>query len=95
MDVELFGKYIAPKLGINIRFVGEEPLDHITQQYNHAMQRILPQHNIDFEVIPRKESGGSVISASRVRALLEEKDFDAIKKIVPNTTFSYLVEKFK
>ena len=95
MDVELFGKYIAPKLGISIRFVGEEPLDHITQQYNDAMQRILPQHNVDFEVIPRKESGGAVISASRVRALLEEKDFDAIKKIVPITTFSYLVDKFK
>ena len=58
MDIELFAKYIAPKLNINIRFAGEEPLDKVTQQYNDTMQRILPQHGITFEVIPRKKSGG-------------------------------------
>ena len=94
MDIELFAKYIAPKLNINVRFAGEEPLDNITQQYNIAMNKILPQYGIDFEVISRKESGNSVISASRVRRLLKEKDFDAIAKIVPKTTFNYLQNKF-
>ncbi len=90
MDVQLFCKHIAPKLGINVRFAGEEPLDNITRQYNEAMQRILPQHGVDFEVIPRKELDGDVISASRVRKMLETKDFDAIAKLVPETTLAYL-----
>ena len=93
MDLELFGKYIAPSLGINIRFAGEEPLDAITRQYNDAMQRILPKYGVQFEVIPRKESGGAVISASRVRDLLVSKDFQAIKELVPSTTFEWLSDK--
>lgn len=94
MDVELFGRYIAPQLGINIRFAGEEPLDNVTRQYNEAMGRILPRHGVRFEVIPRKESGGQVISASRVRKLLETNDFKSIKKIVPRTTLEYLKKDF-
>jgi [citrate (pro-3S)-lyase] ligase len=94
MDVRLFGQFIAPKMGINIRFAGEEPLDNVTRQYNDAMRRILPQYGVEFEAIPRKESEGEVISASRVRKLLESKDFDAIAKIVPETTLVYLIEKF-
>ena len=95
LDVSLFGKYIAPRLGISVRFAGEEPLDKVTLQYNDAMKRILPEYGIEFIVIPRKESGGAVISASRVRALLEKQDLKAIKKIVPKTTYKYLVGNFK
>lgn len=54
------------------------------------MARILPEYNVEFEVIPRKEQDGEVISASRVRRLLEAKDFDAIVKIVPASTLEYL-----
>lgn len=94
-DLELFAKYIAPELGINIRFAGEEPIDFVTRQYNETMARILPKYGIDFEVIPRKEQDGEVISASRVRKLLEINDFDAIAKIVPQTTLDYLKENRK
>jgi len=93
-DVTLFAKEIAPTLGITVRFAGEEPLDKVTQQYNDAMQKILPQYGVKFEVIPRKENGGGVISASRVRKLLENNDFDSIAEIVPETTLRYLKEKF-
>jgi [citrate (pro-3S)-lyase] ligase len=95
MDVELFGQFIAPRMGINIRFAGEEPLDKITRQYNDAMRRILPQHGVKFEAIPRKESEGEPISASRVRKLLETGDFGAIAKIVPKTTLDYLKKKYR
>ncbi|MBR5800132.1 MAG: NAD-dependent epimerase/dehydratase family protein [Lachnospiraceae bacterium] len=95
LDVEIFARRIAPTLGINIRFAGEEPLDNVTQQYNDTMQRILPRYGIQFEVIPRKEWDGQVISASRVRALLEKKQFEDIKKIVPITTYDYLYNKYK
>ncbi len=95
LDVSLFGKHIAPALGITVRFAGEEPLDKVTLQYNDSMKKILPEYGIEFIVIPRKESDGQVISASRVRKLLEEQRFKEIKKIVPKTTYKYLLENFK
>jgi len=88
--VTIFAEHIAPVLGINVRFVGEEPLDSVTKQYNDTMRRILPNHNIEFVEIPRKEQSGEVISASRVRKLLDTKSFEAIEKIVPKTTLEYL-----
>lgn len=94
MDVEIFGKYIAPALDIKVRFAGEEPLDVVTNRYNETMKRILPAYGVEFRVIPRKESNGEVISASRVRRCLKEKDFLQIRKLVPDTTFKYLLEKF-
>ena len=94
MDIEIFAQHIAPALGITVRFAGEEPLDMITRQYNDTMARILPRYGIDFDVIARKDFGGEVISASRVRKLLETKDFDSIGNIVPETTLAYLKEKY-
>lgn len=94
MDIEIFAKYIAPALGITVRFAGEEPLDMVTKQYNDTMRRILPQHNIEFFEIPRKESGDNVISASRVRRLLDDKNFEAISKLVPETTLNFLKSKY-
>mgnify|MGYP000108368844 CR=1 FL=1 len=94
MDVEIFGKYIAPALGITVRFAGEEPLDMVTNRYNETMKRILPAYGVTFKVIPRKESDGQVISASRVRECLKSKDFIQINNLVPDTTFRYLLQKF-
>ena len=94
MDVEIFGKHIAPALDISVRFVGEEPLDPITNQYNQSMKRILPKYGIQLWEIPRKESDGNVISASRVRKCLEEKKWEEVKELVPQTTYNFLIEKF-
>lgn len=90
LDVTVFAREIAPCLNIKIRFAGEEPLDNITRQYNEAMRKILPEYGIEFIEIPRLEIEGKPVSASRVRALLEEKNFDAIKPLVPERTFQYL-----
>jgi [citrate (pro-3S)-lyase] ligase len=92
MDVSLFGKEIAPVLNITVRFAGEEPLDKVTKQYNDTMKRILPEYGIEFVEIPRKKYGNQVISASRVRKLLEDKNFNEIKNIVPETTLEYLMK---
>uniref|UniRef100_A0A242JWZ7 [citrate (Pro-3S)-lyase] ligase n=1 Tax=Candidatus Enterococcus clewellii TaxID=1834193 RepID=A0A242JWZ7_9ENTE len=94
-DLELFATEIAPTLNINVRFAGEEPLDLVTKQYNDGMARILPKHNIEFHEIPRKEENGGVISASRVRKHLDTRDWSEIEQLVPQTTLSYLKEKFK
>ncbi|MDR0283296.1 MAG: hypothetical protein LBI33_00165 [Propionibacteriaceae bacterium] len=93
-DILLFADHVAPRLGITVRFAGEEPLDLVTRQYIAAQTRLLPAHGIEHEVIPRKETAGAPISASRVRALLATGDFDEIAKIVPPTTLSYLRERY-
>jgi [citrate (pro-3S)-lyase] ligase len=80
-------------LNIRIRFAGEEPLDPITNQYNQTMEEILPRFAIKFKVIPRKESNGQVISASRVRKYYESGNIKEIKEIVPSTTYNYLLAR--
>ncbi len=92
LDVTIFAREIAPCLHITKRFAGEEPFDNITRQYNESMRRVLPEYGIQFIEIPRKTQGDTAISASRVRALLAEKDFEGIKPLVPQTTYDYLME---
>jgi len=92
-DVELFGRYIAPALGITVRFAGEEPLDPITAQYNETMARILPNLGIRFEVLKRKEVDGIPVSASCVRELLSKGEYSEIQKYVPETTMDYLLKR--
>lgn len=89
-DLDIFGQYIAKTLDITIRFVGEEPLDIVTNMYNRQMKDILPQYGIEVIIIKRKEKGDMVISASRVRAHLKEKEFEKISELVPETTLEYL-----
>lgn len=47
MDVSIFGEYIARAFHIKTRFVGEEPFDIVTRNYNESMKRILPQYGIE------------------------------------------------
>ncbi|MBR6911006.1 MAG: hypothetical protein IKN41_04025 [Candidatus Methanomethylophilaceae archaeon] len=95
LDVSLFATKIAPALGISVRFVGEEPFDKVTAQYNMKMREILPKHGIDLIEVPRKKQDDTVISASIVRRLLETNNFEAISKIVPPSTLEYLSCLFK
>lgn len=93
-DIELFSKYIAPVLNISVRFVGEEPKDVVTRQYNRDMQRILPQYGIKFVCMDRKEvEGGECISASDVRRLWKEGNREEVKKRVPESTYRYLFKE--
>lgn len=94
VDVELYGKYIAPALGISVRFLGKEPIDMITKQYNEVLKEVLPQYGIEVIEIDRLTEREDVISASRVRRYLAEKDWEAIQNIVPVTTYEYLKEMF-
>ncbi len=43
----------------------------------------------------KKDEKGTPISASNVRRLLDEKKWDEIKNIVPETTYNYLVKKYQ
>lgn len=93
-DFTLFLNEIVPAANIKVRFAGTEPLDTVTNQYNRTMEAILSQHGIRFEEVPRIEKNGKVISASRVRKLLESRKWELIQELVPDTTLSYLKERF-
>jgi [citrate (pro-3S)-lyase] ligase len=90
LDLCIFAERFALPLGINCRFVGTEPLDPLTREYNRQMQEILPPYGIRVAEIPRLEAGGAAVSASRVRQLLREGNLWAIKELVPSATFAYL-----
>ena len=90
LDVTLFASKIAPFFGITRRFVGTEPNCPLTGGYNLAMQRILPAHGIELEIIERKQAETGVISASKVRELLGRGDFAGLADYVPQTTQAFL-----
>lgn len=95
MDIDVFCRYIAPKLNISIRFCGEEPFDPITCNYNENMHRILPTYDMEFCEIPRLSVDGvGLISATEVRKLMKEKKNEEIKKYVPETTYKVLEDKY-
>ena len=94
LDLEIFANHFAPALGITRRFVGTEPLSPVTDAYNRQMMAFLPPKGIQVTLIPRKELDGGPISASRVRALLETRDWAALERLVPPTTFAYLQARF-
>ncbi len=93
LDLDLFGKYFAKPLNINKRFVGTEPLSPVTAVYNTQMHRILPEYGVQVVEIPRIESGGQPISASRVRDLLQKNETEQLKQLLPKTTLEYLIRK--
>jgi [citrate (pro-3S)-lyase] ligase len=54
------------------------------------MKIMLPKYGIEFVEIERK--GG--ISASKVRKFISEKNFEAIKNIVPTPCYEYIVANY-
>lgn len=94
-DLKIFGNYIAPRLGITDRFVGEEPIDLVTRQYNEAMKNILPMYGVSVVEIPRLQQKGSTVSASRVRQYLKEGNMEAVKSIVLSGVYAYLCQNYK
>ena len=90
LDLSIFGYWFS-QLNVKIRFVGEEPLDPMTDMYNQTMMEVLPKYGMQLKIIPRKENDSGVISASKVRALLKEDRWEEVAKFVPKTTYDYLL----
>ncbi len=91
LDIKIFAEYICPALGINKRFVGREPNDPVTNEYNKAIMELLPKYNIQVEEVPRIMVGEDVISASKVRKAIKEGNMESLKELVPMTTYKYIV----
>ncbi|MBD5521749.1 MAG: adenylyltransferase/cytidyltransferase family protein [Lachnospiraceae bacterium] len=96
-DIRIFGEVVAKELGIKYRFVGEEPFDRVTKAYNETMKRILPEYSVAVVEIPRvmyDEANENVISATLVRKALEEKNWQMIETLCPESTVLYLKNMF-
>lgn len=93
-DVRIFGEVVAKEFGINKRFAGDEPNDIVTSQYNETMKRILPQYGIEFVEVPRKKiDKDEIISATKVRQLIQEEKWEDVKKYVPISTINIIRKK--
>lgn len=93
-DFRLFASYIAPALGLQKRFVAEEPLDPVTRQYNEHMKKVLGAFGLEVVEIGRKTlSDGEIISASKVRSMYRRGEYGKMKDMLPEYTYHYLLEK--
>ena len=82
LDATLFTR-IAAALNLTRRYVGEEPFSHTTSLYNEALAEVLPKAGIEL-------AQGEAISASHVRQLIHDGQIEAIRPLVPETTYAYL-----
>lgn len=99
IDLKLFREHIAPALHINQRFVAKEPFCPVTAKYNQEMhywleKAPLNKPAINVIEIERKAYNDMAISASYVRKLIKDKQWDEIQHLVPKTTFDYLLGKY-
>ncbi|MGN0236655.1 MAG: [citrate (pro-3S)-lyase] ligase [Lepagella sp.] len=91
LDLDIFCRHIAPALGCKRRYVGSEPIDALTEQYNRQMQTILPTAGIEVVEMERISEANIPISASRVRSALQEGRLEDATAIVPATNTPYLL----
>ena len=86
LDIDLFGRHIAPALGARIRFVGSEPSDALTARYNALMKELLPAYGVKVVEVPRLHDSDGAISASWVRASLAAGDFASASALTPESS---------
>ena len=117
LDIDLFGRHIAPALGARVRYVGSEPADPLTARYNALMKELLPKYGVQLVEIPRlscppdstadsstppaaplrmtkgttSELVKGPVTATAVRALLDEGRFKAASALTPESTWPYLL----
>ena len=117
LDIDLFGRHIAPALGARVRFVGSEPADPLTARYNALMKELLPKYGVQLVEIQRlavdsdcqadsstppsaslrmtkgttSELVKGPVTATEVRALLDEGRFKAASALTPESTWPYLL----
>ena len=88
LDLTIFSR-IAKALGIQRRYVGEEPFSLVTGIYNKIMADALPQNGISCVILSRKSLGQEVISASAARRAIQRGDFEKLARLVPKTTLDF------
>lgn len=90
LDLDLYGRFIAPGLHIMKRFVGTEPDCRVTCFYNQSMKRQLPEYGINVLEIDRKEIGSHIVSASKIREKIKAGRYDLVKDMIPEPVQKYI-----
>lgn len=90
LDAKIFSKYYGRIFNIKKRYLGEEPIDIVTREYNENLKNILEKYGIEVEIIERKTANDNVISASRVRKLLTDGDEEKAYELIPKSTKKFL-----
>lgn len=88
-DAYIFCNYIAPTLGITLRFLGDENHDLVTKQYNQYLERYLPTYGIKVIRFEReKTSFGVDIEGKTIRKIIAEKGIEdeSLHLYLPLTT---------
>lgn len=93
LDIRIFMDYFVPELHISKRFLGTEPISVVTDSYNQELLACLPAQGVQVHILERKQTGGDVISASRVRTLMQEGKFEEMRPLVPDPTWNYLTSE--
>ncbi|MGL6064839.1 MAG: [citrate (pro-3S)-lyase] ligase [Fusobacteriaceae bacterium] len=91
LDVTIAGEIICPKFNIKKRYIGEEPFCPITLKYNETIRELFPKFGVKVIEVKRKEYNNKAISATEVRRALALDEIEKIKKLVPETTFEFLI----
>ncbi|MDD4080213.1 MAG: [citrate (pro-3S)-lyase] ligase [Eubacteriales bacterium] len=93
LDAAVFARE-AKRLGLSLRFVGEEPFSPATSLYNQMMAGLLPKEGITLKVIRRlADLDGIPVSATRVRKALLAGDTDILRVLLPDTTLNYVLSE--
>lgn len=94
LDIDIFGKYICDVLNIKYRFVGTEPKDKVTNQYNRQLENNLSKYGVKLIEIERLKQYNNVVSATYIRKLIKENNLEEIRKYVPDITFKIIGGKY-
>jgi len=90
VDIAIFKRYFMDVFNIDKRYVGDEPLDYVTNEYNKTMKTMLGDRLV---IVDRLTQNEDVVSASLVRKLAKNGQFDKIKAMVPPATYRFLTSK--
>jgi Citrate lyase synthetase len=82
-ETRIFAELFCPALGITYRILGEEPLDLYTKKLVEHLSDVLPQYGIQTVIMPRvMTDNNEVISASRVRKLIADKQYESLERYI-------------
>lgn len=88
LDIKVFS-LVARRLGISVRYAGDEPYSRTTEIYNQVMESHLPEAGVNLVIVPRLKTGETVISASVVRKAIVEGRLDDVAGMLPETTLEF------
>jgi len=91
IDCEIFLKYYHHIFHITKRYIGNEPYCEVTKTYNEWMHALLPLGGVEVKQITRKQVFEDIISASKVRELIKQDDYEQVKNFVPQSTYAFLI----